>query len=99
MLLAIAVVVANIFSLIWPVIPLAVYQIAAGLLLSLDPQFNHFTFEPELFMLAIIAPLMFNDGQNQSARSLSKNLSSILSMAIFLSIFTVLIAGTLTHAI
>lgn len=99
MLLAVAVVVANIFSLIWPVIPLAVYQIAAGLLLSLNSQFDHFTFEPELFMLAIIAPLMFNDGQNQSARSLSKNLSSILSMAVFLSIFTVLVAGTLTHTI
>lgn len=99
MLLTVAVVVANIFSLIWPKIPLAVYQIIAGLLLSLDPQFNHFALEPELFMLAIIAPLMFNDGQNQYARSLSKHLSSILSMAVFLAIFTVLVVGFLTHAV
>ncbi|WP_137597563.1 cation:proton antiporter [Paucilactobacillus kaifaensis] len=97
MLLTVAVVVANILSLIWPKVPLAVYQIIAGLLLSLDPQFNHFALEPELFMLAIIAPLMFNDGQNQSTRSLSKNISSILSMSVFLAIFTVLVVGFSAH--
>lgn len=99
MLLTVAVVIANIFSLIWPKVPLAVYQIIAGLLLALDPQFNHFTFEPELFMLAIIAPLMFNDGQNQSTRSLSKNLPSILSMSVFLAVFTVLVIGFLVHTV
>lgn len=99
MLLALAVVAANILNLIWPKIPLAVYQILTGLLLSLDPQFSHFTLEPEIFMLVIIAPLMFNDGQNQSTKALSRNLSVIMSMAITLAVISVLITGTLTHLV
>ena len=61
-LLLIAVVVANIVHLVWPVIPLAIYQIIAGVILAVIPDLKTFQLEPGIFMLLIIAPLMFNDG-------------------------------------
>lgn len=96
-LLLIAVVAANILYLVWPKIPLSFYQIIAGLVLSLDPQYNHFTFEPELFMIIIIAPLMFNDGQNQAMKNITRNLSTTLSLAIGLAVISVIAVGFFTH--
>ncbi|MCQ4974593.1 cation:proton antiporter, partial [Bifidobacterium pseudocatenulatum] len=50
--------------------------------------------EPEIFMLLIIAPLMFNDGQNVSFRQLSQNIRQILSMAVGLAVVTVILVGS-----
>lgn len=97
-LLLTTVVVANVIHLIYPKIPLSIYQIIAGVLLaSLPTAATNFTMHPEIFMMAVIAPLMFNDGQNQSFFSLSRNFRSILSIAVTLSLVTVIIAGTLLH--
>ncbi len=79
-LLLLAVIVANTVNLVYPKIPLALYQIAAGMVLSFDSQFHHFVIHPEIFMLIIIAPLMFKDGKSTSLRALRTNLSTILSL-------------------
>lgn len=97
-LLLTTVVVANVIHLIYPKIPLSIYQIIAGVLLaSLPTTATNFTMHPELFMMVIIAPLMFNDGQNQSFRYLTSNYKSILSISVVLALVTVLIAGCLLH--
>lgn len=97
-LLFTAVVVANVIHLIYPKIPLSIYQIIAGILLaSLPTAATDFTMHPELFMMVVIAPLMFNDGQNQSFRYLSSNYKSILSISVVLALVTVLIAGGILH--
>lgn len=97
-LLLTTVVVANIIHLIYPKIPLSIYQIVAGVLLaSLPTAATDFTMHPELFMMVIIAPLMFNDGQNQSFHYLSRNFHSILSIAVALALVTVIISGTVLH--
>ena len=86
-LLLITVVAANIVHLLWPILPLAIYQILAGIMLSILPIDTHaIVLKPELFMLLIIAPLMFNDGQNVSFRQLAQNVRQILSMAVGLAI-------------
>lgn len=98
LLLFTAVVVANVIHLIYPKIPLSIYQIIAGVLLaSLPTAATNFTMHPELFMMVVIAPLMFNDGQNQSFRYLSSNYKSILSVSVVLALITVLIAGGILH--
>ncbi|MBB1079493.1 sodium:proton antiporter [Limosilactobacillus sp. STM2_1] len=98
-LLLTAVVTANVVHLVYPKIPLSIYQIIAGILLaSLPTEATNFTMHPELFMMVIIAPLMFNDGQNQSFRYLSSNYKSILSMTVALALVTVLITGGFLHA-
>ena len=93
-LLLITVVAANIVHLLWPILPLAIYQILAGIMLSILPIDTHaIVLKPELFMLLIIAPLMFNDGQNVSFRQLTQNVRQILSMAVGLAIVTVILVG------
>ena len=97
-LLLTAVVAANVVHLVYPKIPLSIYQIIAGILLaSLPTEATKFTMHPELFMMVVIAPLMFNDGQNQSFRYLSSNIRSILSMTVGLALITVLITGSFLH--
>lgn len=101
-ILLLAVVVANIIHLQWPVIPLALYQLLMGIILAylplgFDP--GHLVTEPELFMMLVIAPLLFNEGQNQSFRTLRRHSHVILSVAVGLAITTVLIAGSVLHLI
>lgn len=99
-ILLLAVVVANIIHLQWPVIPLAIYQLIIGVVLAFLPlNFDpgHLVTEPELFMMLVIAPLLFNEGQNQSFRNLRKHSHVILSVAVALAIMTVLIAGSVLH--
>lgn len=97
LLLVVAAIAANIIYAIYPKIPLAFYEIITGVLLSLVPLFNNFHLEPEIFMLVIIAPLMFNDGQNTDMHRLRKNISSTLSLAIVLALVTIFAGGALTH--
>lgn len=97
-LLVSTVVVANVVHLLYPKIPLSIYQIIAGVLLaSLPTATTDFTMHPELFMMVVIAPLMFNDGQNQSFRYLSRNFKSILSISVVLALVTVIITGIFLH--
>ena len=97
-LLLAAVVIANIIHLIYPKIPLSIYQIVAGILMaSLPTTATDFTMHPELFMMAVIAPLMFNDGQNQSFRVLSKNVKNILSLSVGFALVAVIIIGATLH--
>lgn len=97
-LLLTTVVAANIVHLFYPKIPLSIYQIIAGVLLaSLPTSATNFTMHPELFMMVVIAPLMFNDGQNQSFRYLTKNFKSILSVSVVLAVLTVIITGGVLH--
>ncbi len=96
--LLVAVLFANIVHAIYPKIPLSLYQIAAGALLILSPlHTNNMELDPEIFMMLIIGPLLFNDGQKQSIRKLSYHLRSIWSMAILLAIVTVAVIGIGLH--
>lgn len=95
--LVVAVVIANVCHLFFPRFPLAIYQILIGVLLALWPRLATLKLEPEMFMLLIIAPLMFNDGQSADYRALVKDRRLILSMTIYLALFTVLVAGLGLH--
>lgn len=96
--LIVAIVAANIVHMILPRLPLAIYQIAAGIILSLLPlHASMFRLHPELFMMLIIAPLLYNDGQQQSARHLTKNINTIMSMAVGLALVTVVVLGFGLH--
>ncbi len=98
LLLLIAVVAANILHLLWPRLPLAIYQILAGVILALIPVQSHtFELEPETFLLLIIAPLLFNDGQSTALRELSHGIRQMLSMAVFLAVVSVLVVGVGLH--
>ncbi|MCY9806298.1 sodium:proton antiporter [Lentilactobacillus senioris] len=98
-LLVVAAVAANIIYTEWPQIPLAFYQIGAGLLLSFLPLFHHYVLYPEMFMLIIIAPLLFSDGQSTNFRNLQHSVNQVLSLSVGLALVTAVGIGILTHLI
>ncbi len=91
-----AVIVANILDSRIKFLPRAIVQILVGLLLSFVPNFNHFVLEPEIFMLAIIAPLMFHDGANTDINKLKLTLGNTFSLA-GLALTTILGVGYLSY--
>lgn len=97
LLLIAAVVVANIVYWKFDQIPIAFIQIAAGLLLSLFPIYQHFELEPEIFLLVIISVLMFNDGQHTSLARLTRQFGTTFSLAVELAILSILVVGFVTH--
>ncbi|WP_040472010.1 cation:proton antiporter [Lentilactobacillus kisonensis] len=98
-LLIVAAIISNMIYPIFPKVPLTFYQIGCGLVLSLLPIFNHFSLFPEIFMLGIIAPLMFNDGQNTDSNQFRRSIGHIFSMAVYLAISTSVAIGGLAHVL
>lgn len=96
-LLIVATIIANIIYTNFPTIPLTFYQIGCGLLLSLVPFFQNYSLEPEIFMVMVIAPLMFNDGQNTSGKQLRHSIRQILNLAVTLALATAVVIGLVTH--
>ncbi|MGX6996674.1 sodium:proton antiporter [Weissella fabalis] len=85
--------IANVIGKLITWIPLAFIQIAAGMLLSLIPPLAHFQMQPELFLLIIIAPLLFNDSQNTKLSELVKQTKSTFAVAVILAIITIVVIG------
>lgn len=62
-LLLTAVIAANVVHFVYPKIPLPIYQVIVGILLtSLSTEATNFTMHPELFMMVIVVPSVFNGG-------------------------------------
>lgn len=95
--LVVGIIISNIIHEVLPKIPDAFILIVIGLLLSLIPVMANFELEPEYFMLFIIAPLMFNDGQKTSIRGIRKNFHAILLLSVVLALITVVIVGLLAN--
>lgn len=96
-LLIVAAIISNMIYPIFPKIPLTFYQIGCGLILSLLPIFHDFSLFPEIFMLGIIAPLMFNDGQNTDSNQFRQSIGHIFSMAVYLAVITAVVIGGAAH--
>ncbi|TDM12232.1 cation:proton antiporter [Macrococcus lamae] len=74
-------------------IPLVFIQIGIGMLIFLTPIPIHLEFEPELFLIGIIAPLLFLEGNHVSRINLLKYLRPVILMAIGLVFTTVIGLG------
>ncbi|MDX5628257.1 MULTISPECIES: Na+/H+ antiporter [unclassified Brenneria] len=74
-------------------IPLPLMQIAVGAILAV-PQFGlHVDFNPELFMVLFIPPLLFADGWKTPTREFLKHGREIISLALILVLITVVGVG------
>jgi CPA1 family monovalent cation:H+ antiporter len=78
-------------------LPLPVVQIAIGAMLSLPQLGLHVTFDPELFMMLFIPPLLFADGWRIPKREFFRQRSAILMLALGLVFVTVLVTGWSVH--
>ncbi|PLK58146.1 Na+/H+ antiporter [Candidatus Palibaumannia cicadellinicola] len=74
-------------------IPLPLMQIVLGALLAW-PKFGlHVDFNPELFLVLFIPPLLFSDGWKMPARDFLRHCGEIVSLALVLVIITVVGIG------
>lgn len=80
-----------------PKVPLAFIQIFLGMILYLTPIPVEFNFDSELFMVTLIAPLLFVEGVNVSRVHLRKYIKPVMMMALGLVISTVIGVGLFIH--
>ncbi|HDC3506188.1 TPA: sodium:proton antiporter [Staphylococcus aureus] len=80
-----------------PKVPLAFIQIFLGMLLFITPIPVQFNFDSELFMVTMIAPLLFVEGVNVSRAHLRKYIKPVMMMALGLVITTVIGVGLFIH--
>lgn len=89
----IAVIISSIIHNKFPQIPMAFIQIGLGVCLYILPIPLHFEFEPEVFMMAVIAPLLFVEGTHVSRSKLLEYRKPIILMAMALVFTTVIGVG------
>ena len=78
-------------------IPLPLIQIALGALIAWPQKGLHIAFDPELFLLLFIPPLLFSDGARIPKREFFALYQPILKLALVLVLVTVLGLGYLIH--
>lgn len=78
---AVTITLSNIASRILPMIPAPLIQIFLGIVLGLTKWGQSINFEPELFLVMIIAPLLFREGEKADISSILKNFDTILFLA------------------
>lgn len=96
--LVLAVIISTVVHFYISKIPLAFIQIGIGMLIFLTPIPLDVEFEPELFLIGIIAPLLFLEGYNVSRLYMIKYLKPIILMALGLVFTTVIGLGYITHS-
>lgn len=93
------VILGNILARHVPKIPLPFFLIGLGAALAVMPSLRNFTLDPSVFSFAIIAPLLFNEGQNASRIQIGRSLTNIVSLAVGLVLVSVIILGFGVHAL
>ena len=91
------VIVSSIVHSLFSKIPLAFIQIGLGALLFLTPIPISFEFDTEVFMVALIAPLLFVEGVHVSRVNLRRYIKPVMMMALGLVVTTVIVVGFFVH--
>ena len=100
LILLLAVAASGIVIRVLPIaLPLPLVQIALGALLAWQKLGLHVTFDPEIFMMLFIPPLLFADGWRIPKRELFMARRSVLMLALGLVFMTVLVVGYFVHAL
>ncbi|VCU70766.1 Sodium, potassium, lithium and rubidium/H(+) antiporter [Pigmentiphaga humi] len=98
LVLLLAVAVSGVLSRVSPLrLPLPLFQIALGALLAAPAFGLKVRFDPELFLLLFIPPLLFVDGWRIPKRQLYRLRKPILALALGLVLFTVAGVGYFIH--
>jgi CPA1 family monovalent cation:H+ antiporter len=88
---------SNIISHYIPSIPVALTQIALGIILSFVFKNISFEVEQEWFLLLFVAPLLYNDGRYFPQEELWKMKWSILGNSLILVLITTILGGYFIH--
>jgi CPA1 family monovalent cation:H+ antiporter len=98
LVLILAVALSGVVSRLSPLkLPLPIFQIALGALLAVPAFGMHVRFDPEVFLLLFIPPLLFADGWRIPKREFFRLGRPILALALGLVLFTVIGVGYFIH--
>ncbi|WP_235807734.1 cation:proton antiporter [Liquorilactobacillus uvarum] len=94
-----AVILANFIAQKFTFFPQSIWQIILGLLCAMTPSLSSYivNLDPEWFMMLIIAPLLFFEGQQTQGRVISQNIRNILRLSILLALITMFFLGWGIH--
>lgn len=98
-LIALAITFSNIFAKIIPTIPIFFIQIFLGILVGLSSYGRALNFRPEIFLVLIIAPLLFREGEHAELPIIFKNFGTILSLAFGGVLVTLVAVGLTLHTL
>lgn len=99
LVLLILIALSHLLERFLPFLPVPLIQIGLGVILALLPLHAHVEFEPELFFVLFIAPLLFNDGRRTPRDELWNLRAPILLLALGLVFITVLVGGYAIHSL
>jgi len=85
--------ISNIVSHYIPFIPIALTQIAFGVLMAVVTGYYTFEIGQEWFLLLFVAPLLYNDGRNFPREELWGMKFQIFGNAVILVILTTVLCG------
>ena len=94
-----AVLLSSFLSRFLPRISTPLVQIVLGLIASQMPFFPDVQLDPELFLVLFIAPLLYLEAHEINKSQLLKSLKLSLSLAIGLTIFTMVVVGFSLHTL
>lgn len=97
--LIIAVAISNIIARYIHGISSTYINLIVGILVGLIPLTNHLVlaFNAEIFMLFVLAPLLFFEGQATPLMAVGKKVSSIVNTAVLLAAISAIIAAFVVH--
>ena len=90
---------SNILSKVLPTVPIFFAQIFLGILLGMTKYSHEINFEPEMFLVMIIAPLLFREGEEADTSAIAKDFSTILFLAFGGVVLTLLAVGFTLHTL
>jgi len=98
LILLLAVALSGIVARLSPVrLPAPIFQISLGAVLAMPVFGLKVSFDPELFLLLFIPPLLFADGWRMPKREFFRLAPAILALALGLVLFTVVGVGYFIH--
>lgn len=92
-----AITISNVLSRVFPSIPVFLIQIVFGILMGLTKYGRTISFSPEIFLVLIIAPLLFREAEHADIPRILKNFGTILALAFGGVILTLVAVGFGLH--
>ncbi|GAB6092518.1 cation:proton antiporter [Furfurilactobacillus curtus] len=97
LIILIGVIAAVIVNRHFPIIPLPLWFILMGLIVSILPMYHNYIFDPNLFLFFIVTPLLYNESQSASRYWIGRGAINIASLSVALVLVTVVLVGAALH--
>ena len=100
LILLAAVLISTVLDPIFPRVSLPLVQVALGVALAIAmPRFSTVSIGSDIFLVVLVAPLLFDDSRHLDMRTFLENGRSILSLALGLVLVSVLVIAFTLHLI